>query len=287
MTSLLSEKEKEQFFSEIELIRDVLNNSIELFKDNLRLFNGIKTENYTHYFLDIIVRIRLNCEGLENLLDCFKRDYRLKISISLLLRSIAADMLTILYLMTFYDKSDTTCKAIKNELDIISSEYLYFLKKTIKEDHELLSTLNIKTPSFEEKEKWFRKIAAELIDENGKIISKSTIRQTTPENQKEGLKNHGIFLTENEKYDRIKKYGFRDYGFIFLAFKYYSQFQHFTLMSKKFIEVKPFQDTYYMSLTLSYMLAVFDITLQICKSPNPNFSKEIENINQKIIKHFA
>jgi len=95
MTSLLSEKEKEQFFSEIELIRDVLNNSIELFKDNLRLFNGIKTENYTHYFLDIIVRIRLNCEGLENLLDCFKRDYRLKISISLLLRSIAADMLAI------------------------------------------------------------------------------------------------------------------------------------------------------------------------------------------------
>ncbi|MEE4260150.1 MAG: hypothetical protein V2I62_10345, partial [Bacteroidales bacterium] len=209
------------------------------------------------------------------------------ISISLLLRSISADLLTILYLMTFYDENDKSNNALKNEFDIISSEYLHFVKKTLREDHELLTTLKINTPSLEEKEEWFREIASELIDENGKIISKKTIRRTTPDNQKKGLKNYGIFLTENEKFDRIKSYGFEDYGFIFIAFKYYSQFQHFTLMSKKYIEVKPFQDTYYMSLTLSYMLVVFDIALQICKSPNPNFSKEIEEINQKIIKHFA
>jgi hypothetical protein len=189
--------------------------------------------------------------------------------------------------MTFYDENDKSNNALKNEFDIISSEYLHFVKKTLREDHELLTTLKINTPSLEEKEEWFREIASELIDENGKIISKKTIRRTTPDNQKKGLKNYGIFLTENEKFDRIKSYGFEDYGFIFIAFKYYSQFQHFTLMSKKYIEVKPFQDTYYMSLTLSYMLVVFDIALQICKSPNPNFSKEIEEINQKIIKHFA
>lgn len=69
---------------------------------------------------------------------------------------------------------------------------------------------------------------------------------------------------------------------IFIAFKYYSQFQHFTLMSKEFINAKPFLDTFYMHCTLDHMLITTDLILQMAESPNPNFRDELAYIRKKM-----
>ncbi len=285
MTSKLSKEEQKQFRREVRELKEVLVSSIEFYKKNLLLFNGLETKNYTNCFLDILARIRYNLEGLSNLLSCFEEDYRLKISVSLLLRSICADQLTILYLLTFYDKEDESNIAVKNELDVISSEYLQYVKKTLREDHDLLVLLGFeKESAYSEKVIWFNKLAPELIKESGKIKTRTELRETTPNKIKEGLKPYGNFLSENEKSNRIKEFGFAKFGFIFIAFKYYSQFQHFTTMSKKIIEYSPLYDTYYMALTLDHMLITTDIALKFVKSPNVDYGEEITIIRNKIVK---
>jgi len=288
MTSTLTREEKERFAKEIEGLKEILIQTLNFYKKNLMLFHQRRTENFTNYFLDIIGRFRYNIEGLSAIMDSFHNDYRLKNCVNLLLRSICSDALTALYLLTFYDKNEPDNTSIKNELDLISSEYLHFVKQTMEEEHQYLEALKLKTfQTIDEKRNWFLNLAPELIDTNGKIKNRKQIRATTKPEIRSGLKEIGSFLSENEKFQRIKKYGFDDYGFIFIAYKYYSQFQHFTLMSRKFIEDKPFHDTYYMSLTISHMLMTTDIILQIAKSPNPDFRSELNNIQESIRRHFA
>lgn len=288
MTKTMSEEERIRFATEIESLKITLITVLHFYKINLRLFNGIKTANYSQYFLEIVARFRYNSEGLLNLLDSFEKDYRLKICLNLLLRSICSDCLTALYLYTFYDKNDKENIAIKNELDLISSEYLRYLKQTTEEDYELTKSLKLPmTETIEERRNWVNSLAPELLDKQGKIKGREEIRQTSAINIKEGLKKSGSFLTENEKYQRIKEKGFAQYGFIFLAFKYYSQFQHFSLMSKKIIESKPFHDTLYMAMTIDHMLITTDIIFQIAKSPNQNFKSEIRILREDIAKHFG
>lgn len=288
MTPTLTQKERERFKKEIEGFKEILSDFLVFAKRNLVSFNGQKTENYTAYFLDIFTRFRLNSEGLYNLLDPFYKDYRLKICINLLLRSICSDILTSLYLLSFYDKNDEDNISLKNELTLISSEYLRYVKRTMEEDHELLLQLKIPCPlTIEEKRNWINTIAPDLLDNKGNIKNRKQIRATTKPEIKEELKDNGTFLTEEEKFQRIKLKGFANYRFVFIAFKYYSQFQHFTLMSKKYNEFPPFVDTYYMALTLDHMLMVSDIILQLSKSPDPNFRIEISKIRDKIVMHFA
>jgi hypothetical protein len=189
--------------------------------------------------------------------------------------------------LTFYDKSESNNDSVKNELDLISCEYLQFLKQAIEEDHKLLTQLNIPTQTIDEKNNWFKTLAPGLLDHKGDIKNRGQIRATTKPEIMQGLKKNGTFLTEKEKFQRISDKGFADYGFVFVAFKYYSQFQHFTLMSKKFIESKPFHDTYYMALTIDHMLMTCDIILQISKSPNVHFRNDIANIRTKINSLFS
>lgn len=288
MTETLSKEDKERFLKEASQLKQLLTNILDFYKKNLILFNGKQTKHYSAYLLDIIARFRYNCESLVNLMDPFSADFRLKISINLILRSITSDQLTALYLLTFYDKRDNSLQGLKNELDVISAEYLHYVKKTLKEDHDLLVNLGFEKPeNYEKKRNWYKNLAPDLLDENGDILKKKKLRETTPAFLKDGITNQGSFLTENQKFERIKEKGFADYAFIFIAFKYYSQFQHYTLMSKKYIEHKPFHDTFYMALTLDHMLMTTDITFQIVNSPNPQFRAEIREIRERISKQIA
>ncbi len=288
MTELLSKEDKVQFLKDVFNLKHILNDIVSFYKKNLILFNGVHTINYTVYLLDIISRFRYNCESLENLMDAFSRDYRLKISVNLLLRSIAADQLTGLYLLTFYDEKDNTLNGLKNELKVISAEYLHFIKKTLRTDHDLLVELGFdKHENFERKKEWFTGLDPELLDSNGEILKNKKLRESTPVHLKSGMKNKGLFLTENQKYKHIKERGFSDYGFIYVAFNYYSQYQHFNLMSRKLIENNPKQDTFYMALMLEHMLRTSDMLLQLLKAPNPDFRNEINEIRQRINTCFA
>lgn len=221
-------------------------------------------------------------------MNAFKEDYRLKVCVNLLLRSICSDVLTAIYLLTFYDKDDPENISLKNELDIISTEYLRSVKKIIEEDHELMTLLSIEpTTSIEEKRKWYNSVSENLSNEDGKLKTKNQIRLTTNDEIKEGLKTGGLFISEDEKYQRIKDKGFTQFGFAFTIFKYYSQFQHFTLSSRDLIEHEPFHDTFFMSLTIDQMLMTIDLILQISNTQNPDFRAQIKTIRDKLSENLA
>lgn len=283
MTSTLTSEERELFEKRIQCLEECLKAILPFYQKNLTLFNGKRTENYTHYFLQILERFRFNCEGLLGLMPSFYNDYRLKICINLLLRSICSDSLTALYLLTFYSKDDKDNISIKNELDVISSEYYLAQKQIIEEDYEFLKLLGrTDGQSIEEKMRQLNAKFSHLLDESGKILNREKIRASTKPDIKEGLNPNGKFLTENEKFQRIKKKGSGKFGFLFLGFKYYSQFQHFNITSKKLIEEKPLHDTFYMAFTLDNMMMVTDLLLRMTKSPNPDFRNEIGGIQKKI-----
>ncbi len=204
------------------------------------------------------------------------------------MRSICADILTAIYLETFYNKNDSKQTALKNELEIISSEYLKFVKQTLEEDYELLKLSNIPNiKSLESRIDWFNSLSEDLIDEKGNVKSKKVIRESKSSTFKKELDNTGNFLTENQKFKHLKKNGYANFGFVFIAFKYYSQFQHFNPMSKKLIEAKPFTDTYYMALTIYYMLRTIGIILVRIKIPKNEYSDNLDRILNEINKQFA
>ena len=287
MTPELTDQEKNRFINEVNALQEALENILQFSKNNLVLFNGIDTENYSYHFLQIFIRFRVNCEGLINLMQAFIEDYRLKVCVNLLLRSICSDVLTTTYLLTFYDTNDPENISLKNELDVISVEYLRSVKKMLEEDHELSETLGIKTNNtIEEKRDWFKNIASELLNEDDNLKSRNQLRSTTRKEIKIGLKTNGSFISEDEKFQRIKEKGYSHFGCSFTNFKYYSQFQHFSPVSQKVIENKPFHDTFYMSQTLDQMLMTIDLILQIAKSPNQNFRTEIDIIRKKLAEKF-
>ena len=288
MTSTLTIEDQEKFKNDVQSLKLALNEVLEFSKNNLVNFHARIVENYASYFLDIFARFRLNIEGLLNLMDSFYEDYRLKVCVNLILRAICSDILTSLYLATFYDKEDPENIALKNELDLLRSEYLKSSKQTIEEEHIFLGLFNTnQKTTLEEKNKLFNKIAAELLDENGKLKTKKQIRETTNPKIKLGLTDSGSFLTEIEKFNRIKDKGLGQFGFVFIGFKYYSQFQHFNQASKSLIENNPLRDTFFMALTLENMLMTIDIILQLAKTPNEKFQTEIIAIREKLAKHFA
>ncbi|MBN8837703.1 MAG: hypothetical protein J0I09_10615 [Sphingobacteriia bacterium] len=287
MTLTLSKEEQEKFCNQVNAIQNALLEFLKFAKTNLQSYNGLTIESYDQHFLQIFARFRLNTEGLICLLDNFKEDYRLKISLNLLLRSICSDILTALYLLTFYDKSDTEKVALNNELNVISAEFLKSIIPTIEEEHEILEYFGVdQNISLDKKKEFFNLKAKNLFDDFGKIKTKKKIRQTTSQLLKEGLNDNGFFLTESEKYKRIKEKIGKDFGYIFIAFKYYSQFQHFNLYVGNLTNNKPFMDLFFMFNTIDNMLLTTEQIMTIVISPNLNFHHDLADIQKKLIDEF-
>jgi hypothetical protein len=280
MTSKLNKEEQAKFVRDTTLLKEVLIDTLNFSKMNLMLYNNRQVTN--SYLLDIFCRFRFNVEALLNNMDSFQKDYRFKLCINELLRAVSADILTVLYLLTFHDNSDPNNESLKNELNLITTEYLRFLEKTIEIDHNLMENLGVESKSLAEKMNWYRNLAPEMMNANGKIKRRNEVRSSTKNEIKEGLKEDGIFLTESEKFDRIKQKGIKGYEMVFIAFKYYSQFHHYNLMSKKLIEFRPAYDTFLMTVIIDCMLEVIAMILQETSSPNLHFANEIGIIRNKL-----
>ncbi len=285
MTNLLPPLEKAEFENDIHFLISLLADIVELLKINLTLFNAKEVKNYSKSLLDIVARFRYNTESISNLMDAFSKDYRLKCSINLILRSICSDSLTALYLITFYNEQDREHVALKNELDILSSEYALFVRKSLEANHEFLVRYGLNfDATFEEKLDWFHNEFSGLIDKDGKVLSKKSFRETTPDEVKKTLDNAGKFISEEQKYERIKK-SYGHYGYLFINFKYYSQFQHFNPMSQKMIERSPLNDTKMMIRTLDHMMNISLILFKIAGSANNHLTEDIRKMNTRIEKH--
>lgn len=183
----------------LEKVKRFLLDYNEILKTLLVDLNGVNTKKYEHYLWNIISRYRYNIEGVISIIPLVINDSRIKISLNLLLRSIASDIITAYYLMCFYDIKGNPTIALKNELEILSAEYMMFLKG-IKE----IETEKKKNKVFDNK---LIKLHDKLFNIDGTVKNKKDIRKTSEGDYLEILKefNGGIFISEQQKIDTIKK----------------------------------------------------------------------------------
>jgi len=245
----------------------------EILKSILLDLNGINTKKYEHYLWNIISRYRYNIEGVIPIIPLVINDSRIKMSLNLILRSIASDIITSYYLMCFYDNKKAPTIALRNELDILSTEHIIFLKgvKDIELDRK-------KSKVFEDE---LINLQERLFNNDGKIKNKKELRKTSEDVYLEILKefNSGKFITEQQKIDTIKKISPNtDLKELYARYKYYSQFQHFNLMSKRIIENDLTVNIESFDIILRNLVESIEYILLISDLSNKKHIKELKRI---------
>lgn len=195
------------------------------------------------FFIQVLERFDINLIAIENLLEVYKSIPKIKLPLSLILRSINSDSLTILYLSTFLDKEKL---GVNNELNIFQRDYIKFMEEFGKEELDFnIKYFQERTESIE-KSKFhlyeLHKDYPELYKKVNKAYSLKSnyeLRQSTPEflfpDITERKRPHG-FISEAYKYKRLKLIDSDRYGAqAYLLFKYYSQFQHISPVSSKML----------------------------------------------------
>jgi len=253
-------------------LRYIFINYNEILKDILINLNGQKTIRYEHYLWDIIARYRYNIESMIALIPLVIEDSRLKLSFNLITRSLASDVITSFYLISLYDEDLRPTEALKNELDILSAEYMMFLKET--------QNIELNTDD-KEYDDDLKNLSITLFNEEGNLKKKKELRKTTEEYFKSKLNNSGNFISENQKYTYIKKVSKSyDLSKVFLAYKYYSQFQHFNLMSKKLIENETKIELTHLSNIIDSLVNSVDVVLIISNISVEKYRSQLKQLHE-------
>jgi hypothetical protein len=293
----LNKEENEKFGSQIDGLGKMLKESLVFLKDNLIAFNGIEFHEYQQYFLSIVGRFQLNIESLIPLVALFKEDHRHKFPVALISRCICSDILTALYLKTFIDYADPKQQTLRNEIDIIGTENLRFLEEFQTELYnfaKVVAQSEKPDPDFTKLDKdhkglmeWLKNQNPDYYKYNPKkgglaIKAREDFRVSSNQSMITNLKNGNGFLSEKEKSIRIKEVGMVEFGYVFIAFKYYSQYHHYSIQNHILINQKPFIDTHFLFNTIDHMLVTTVEILRLLNSPNKSFVDQFEKIKSNI-----
>lgn len=190
---------------------------------------------------DFMNRTRINNEALIPIFEIYKSDASLLLPIGLIFRSMLSDFLTSSYLITFIHDDDKDENAIKNELLILDRDFLRSFLKAM-ELEKIIHSLNpdFQPPfnneaAFEERLQAIKsnfKILYKRNDISQKLKEPKEFRETSLNELFNGSQEYttvgGSFMSEEYKFDRIKRLGFGKYATAFIPFKYFSQFQHYS-----------------------------------------------------------
>lgn len=89
-------------------------------------------------FLDLLIRFRINIKSIKLILPSFESDIEYKLSLSLLLRTINSDVLTVYYLNSFILAQNQDINGLKNEMKVLYKDYIRFIEEFGKEELELI-----------------------------------------------------------------------------------------------------------------------------------------------------
>ncbi|WP_147407382.1 hypothetical protein [Reichenbachiella sp. MSK19-1] len=191
-----------------------------------------------HALLDLCKQIYANLYAIKTLLAEFhdERNNLKRVPIALITRGAIADCLTGVYLITFRNSDES----LKNEIDVMSREYAKFLR--FFEDEKIRYLQKFETLEAEEElKKWesnFKNSHPQLFvnkeDTEWRLKSAKSLRSTSEIKLSKELDGN---LTEEKKAKRIKRNDKNeDYGLLYVGFKYFSQYQHYSFSNRKMIE---------------------------------------------------
>ncbi|MDB5005035.1 MAG: hypothetical protein JWQ34_3260 [Mucilaginibacter sp.] len=204
--------------------------TLNILKDFLPKIHHRDQGNNYWVFAQLLIKIRLNLESLNDLILKLIEDVRYKVTINVIYRSIIDDIINILYLHSFIDINDIEQKTLKNEIDILERDFIDAIITIVKsecaenEEHNLDNSFNL-----EEQLEQIQKDYSSLFDiPSGKIKNNRLLRSTSNPILISNLKQTNKLIGESAKIERIKMAGFATHEMLLQIFKYFSQFQHFS-----------------------------------------------------------
>jgi len=258
---------------DIEKICLLLEEYSEFLKERIKDSTNKKiTDDY--FLTELLVRFQFNIYGILSILPKFAENIEFKLPLSLILRSINSDILTIFYLNSFISPQDKELIGLKNEIMIFYKDYIRFIKDFGQEELNIVKNISPEWSEYINKlentiNKHFESYSDFYKEENGKckFKSNSELRETTPAFYFLDLKSKNEpnnFITERYKYDRIKSISHDKFcGFAYLAFKYYSQYQHISSATIELLYLDRNQlDDKFLSLTIENVLISTNLILK-------------------------
>lgn len=262
--------------------------------------SGKKLKTLQKVSNDFLNRTRINNEGLLPLLENYKTQISAIQPIGLLVRSILSDFLTFCYLATFSDGMDVEEVSIQNELDLLERDFLRSMLEVI-EIESKINQYNKNIPlEFEDREEYEAQIR-DLKDRFKHLFinDKSDLRLKKPKefratsfqtffHSKEEFATAPPFMTEKYKWERMIKRGFSKYVTVFTAFKFFSQFQHYSPMSMELArkETEPYA-FFHLIMAIDAIIIVTDMQIQIIDGKGSDYLPRLRKIEDSVSDIFS
>jgi hypothetical protein len=256
-------------------------------------FDGKQLNRVETYLMTLLLRFGIISNSLIVLLPHYFNNQHFKFPVSLLLRSINTDYLTIIYLLTFYSNNDSDQISMQNEITLMDIDFLKSMEKFSKEEVEFYSKIieaqpNLVDPLTKLKNMHHKFFPECYENHNGKLKLKSTseIRKTSNQKLFENLQEINNPLTDTSKYERLKSRKGDEYGIhAFLAFKYYSQFQHPSSSNKSLLESESeLLDKFLFLQTLEHLVLGTQAVMKFYFKKENQYSEKMTNLQKKLLE---
>lgn len=217
---------------------------IEFVEPIILEISSFKMNEFDNFLYQLLIRLNSTIKAAKAILVDFSDEKQMYLPLGLILRSINTDYLTILYLQTFIEYEVETQTACINEIKVLDKDYVKFLRKISIEELEFVEKYRPTWSSYNTRLKntvdnHFLDYKDYYTESNGefRLLTNEEIRISTKDAFFFEGKNKSNPLTEESKHERIKEKELAEYGTqAFLAFKFYSQYQH---ISPLFLKLDP------------------------------------------------
>lgn len=244
---------------------------------------------------DFLFRTRINNEALVPLLENYKTLPAGILPVGLLIRSVLSDFLTFCYLATFSHSKDANELSISNELALLERDFLKAMMEVgeiesrIGDYNEAIRSAFENTEDFEKHVTKLKEDFKHLFkSENSQLRLKKPkeFRETSlPEcfDSKEEFGLAPSFMTEKYKWERMSKRGFGKYVIVFTAFKFFSQFQHYSPMSSILVEeiTEPYA-FFHLLMAIDSMIIVSDMQIQVIDGNDSSYLAALRELENKL-----
>lgn len=197
----------------------------------------------------LLAKTRFNLDSAHQMIDNLKDDYRFKTSLNLLYRGILSDMISSLYLVTWYDTTQQDQPYLRVELDIAHMEFLKSVIQIVEAEKNYKDYSEVNTNYVTE----IKSANPDLCDPTtGEWLTIPQMRAKTDGKFK--IASEFTKPTETNKIEHINKVGLADGHQMFVAFKYLAQYQHFTPKMHDFLLNEASQELEYYEIVISLVL---------------------------------
>lgn len=244
-------------------LEDIFNSLVDSLNDISLYVNGTKISKLGTckvVMLDLMKRMHSNLYALKVIMPEYFKGATLALPIGLIIRTCVTDALTGFYLLTFSKDENS----LQNELNVIGLDYIGYLEKLC---HIEPLFMRPDLPKVEREQIIIKKLE-EIVEKYPDLIQKrdnlKIIKKTPAEIR--ATSNEKIFpyntkytgpVTDLSKFERLFDYpgeGVRSLSYLYPLFRLYSQFHHYTILTRKLMDMDAKEHLMYLRISLVLIL---------------------------------